>query len=85
MQPPGKSVLVRELLWLLGILVAAVPLALGLHQLARRVPSLQASFPPNLPTLAQFVLLYVLAVLSCYLLRLGVAGAGRIATVVAID
>lgn len=85
MQAPGKSILVRELLWLLGILVVSLPLSLGLHQLARLVPVLRGGLATGLPTLGQFLFFYGLAVLGCYLLRLGVVAAERIATTVAPD
>jgi len=81
MQPPVKHMLVRELLWLLAILVAALPLAMGLHWLTDQVPTLRTAL---LAVLQQpgyvAVLLYVLVVLGCYLARLGAAGAARLTT-----
>lgn len=76
---PFKKILQRELLWLLGILVAALPLAAGLHSLVGRVPALHTAL---LAVLKQpgyvTMLLYGLAVLACYLGRLGAAGAAHL-------
>jgi hypothetical protein len=74
-----RSLIVRELLWLLAILVAALPLALVLHAAVRGVPSLQASFDQVVGQHYVTESLYVLVVLSCYLGRLGAYGAARLA------
>jgi len=78
---PAKKTVVRELLWLLSILVAAVPLSVALHWLAGQVPAVGTAL---LTVLRQpgyvAVLLYGLVVLACYLGRLGAAGAAYLTT-----
>ncbi|MBF9222683.1 hypothetical protein [Hymenobacter ruricola] len=84
--PASKPFLVRELLWLLVILVAAVPLAMLLYTLIDHAtsPEQSTTLKDGLQSLlgtelAVEVALYVLAVLSCYMGRLGTAAAARLA------
>ena len=76
-----KPLIVRELLWLLAILVAAVPLSYLLGELIRQVPDLDNSLR-NLVSVSVYVPLYVLVVLSCYMGRLGAYGAAYLARTV---
>lgn len=74
-----RSLIVRELLWLLGILLAALPLAAVLHAFVWQVPALAGSLRELLGLHYVRVSLYVLVVLSCYLGRLGAYGIARLA------
>jgi hypothetical protein len=76
-----KPLIVRELLWLLVILVAAVPLSYLLGELIRQVPDLDNSLR-RLVSVPAYVPLYVLVVLSCYMGRLGAYGAAYLARTV---
>ena len=76
-----KPLIVRELLWLLAILVAAVPLSYLLGELIRQVPDLDNSLR-NLVSVSVYVPLYALVVLSCYMGRLGAYGAAYLARAV---
>lgn len=75
--------ILHELLWLLAILAAALPLAGGLFWLIINSSTLYHAFRTKLHTNKEVLLvLYVLVVLSCYLARLGAMGAKRVATAV---
>ncbi len=73
-----KSVLVRELSWLLAILVAALPLSYLLGELLKQAPELNDSLR-RVVTVSVYLPLYVLVVLSCYAGRLGAYGAAYLA------
>jgi len=85
MPSPIRSLIVRELLWLLGILLAALPLAAVLHAFAQQVPSLVGSLRNVLGPRYVSVSLYVLVVLSCYLGRLGAYGIARLVQTIPQD
>jgi len=75
-----KNPVIRELLWLLLILLVALPLAGGLSELIDHFPDLNAALDQLLPAPElRAALLYVLTVLGCYLVRLGAYVAGRVA------
>ena len=75
----------RELLWLLGVLVVAVPLTVVLHACVQQVPLLSESLRQVLGHRYVSVTLYVLIVASCYLGRLGAYGIGRLVRVMPPD
>lgn len=75
-----QNPILRELLWLLLILLLALPLSGALSELIDHFPDLNASLDQLLPVAElRAVLLYVLTVLGCYLVRLGAYAARRVA------
>jgi hypothetical protein len=78
---PTKKILKREVLWLLGILAAALPLAAGLHALTDQVPALHTALRAVLKQSGHATVLhYVLVVLAGYAGRLGAAAASHLTT-----
>lgn len=78
MAAPSKPFIVHELLWLLAILVAAVPLSYVLGELLEQAPDLNDGLK-SIVSISVYAVLYALVVLSCYAGRLGAYGAAYLA------
>ena len=80
-----RSLIMRELLWLLGILAVALPLMMVLHALVQQVPTLRDSLRAVLGRRYVGATLYVLVVTSSYLGRLGAYGVGRLVRAIPLE